>query len=52
MPNNFPEKIPAIGVKSMMTRYLLAATVALLPLPALAQAAPAATDKSSDQIKL
>lgn len=34
----------------MMTRYLLAATVALLPLPALAQAAPAATDKSSDQI--
>lgn len=33
----------------MMTRYLLAATVALLPLPALAQAAPA-SDKSSDQI--
>ena len=34
----------------MMTRYLLAATVALLPLPALAQAAPASTEKSSDQI--
>ena len=33
----------------MMTLYLLAATVALLPLPALAQAAPA-SDKSSDQI--
>ena len=34
----------------MMTRYLLAATVALLPLPALAQAAPTSSEKSSDQI--
>jgi OOP family OmpA-OmpF porin len=34
----------------MMTRYLLAATVALLPLPAFAQATPASLEKSSDQI--
>lgn len=34
----------------MINRYLLAATVALLPAAAHAQAAPAASEKSSDQI--